>query len=388
MIDLPNLPFKITEFGDDDPLVVAAYKSKDRNKPCWCGSKKKFKKCHWEKEKKPHARMREVLAKTHRIFWKRRECLHPLASTQACKGIVIDAHSIQRKGVLEKIIDKHHVFRLDIEPTETIPDNIVLKKIGWRKASTFPGFCAHHDTELFSEIETKPFIGSHEQCVLQAYRAVANECYKKDSLIETLQYQKEVIDNGKDIDSQIEIQMSANISITNSQKTQAEVKALKDRYEQAIIKNDFNSFQSICFFFEGDFNLVSTGMCHMEFTFSGDKLCDIWDLKKDAPCVTHGIMKTVSGGTFFFCWDSINIESKPFIESFRKINDEEKSDIFAQYCFLQSENTYFSVAWWNGLPILGQNFVKNLMRAHYYDGGKFEPSGFELLKWRIVEVRE
>lgn len=58
-----------------------------------------------------------------------------------------------------------------------------LKPIGKGVASTFFGFCDHHDTELFKEIENKPFDESDEHCFMHSYRSFAHSYHlKKEEL--------------------------------------------------------------------------------------------------------------------------------------------------------------------------------------------------------------
>lgn len=73
-----------------------------RNDPCWCGSGRKYKKCHLsrmqERELPPQA-----LLGHFRKFFKVKQRLHPLASSKTC-GKVVSAHTIQRKGALEGVV--------------------------------------------------------------------------------------------------------------------------------------------------------------------------------------------------------------------------------------------------------------------------------------------
>ena len=74
-----------------------------RNKPCWCGSGKKFKKCHYGREREKALPLEALGAELGRFF-KTKECLHPNASKDVC-GKIIAAHTLQRKGALERITD-------------------------------------------------------------------------------------------------------------------------------------------------------------------------------------------------------------------------------------------------------------------------------------------
>ncbi len=297
MLNIPQLPFKVEEISDRHPVVVKAHRLRGAEEKCWCQSGKKYKKCHQGKSTQEPPRLREVLAVTHRIFWRREKCSHPRANHGDCEGKIINAHSIQRKGVLEKITQKHHVLQLDIDPNS--PKKINVKKISWKKASTFPGFCTGHDSTIFQRIEVTPFVGDHDQCVLQAYRNVCNEQYKKYGLLDTLRYQKDVFDKGMSLNEQISYQISVNRSIENSTKSLEEMETIKKKYEEALFAKKLDSFSSKCYFFTGDFGVVSSGIMHTEYTFDGKRLADIWDLTKYADCITHSVMATPSGGAFF-----------------------------------------------------------------------------------------
>ena len=99
-------------------------------------------------------------------------------------------------------------------------------------------------------------------------------------------------------------------------------------------------------------------------------------------------MTTSSGGAFFFCWDTEAEEGKQFLKSFKAIGDIDKPDVFVQYCFLQSENTYFSEVWWNDLPEKTKRSLTKLAGTHYYEGGAYKPSGLPLVDWKITGFRE
>lgn len=181
MIRLPDQPFKSKEVGDDHPLVVEALRQRKHFEVCWCGSGRKYKKCHRLREQEAPVSYGQALSGQRNVFWRSRGCMHPNASNETCQGGVIDSHTIQRKGPLSKITDaNNHVFNLFPSPK-----GCELEAVGWRQASVFPGYCAKHDSEVFSALERFPFTATHEQCVLQAYRSVCNELYRKRALIES-----------------------------------------------------------------------------------------------------------------------------------------------------------------------------------------------------------
>jgi transposase len=74
---------------------------------CWCGSGKKFKKCHLNRESAPRQTIQEVI-ETGQTAYAQKICLHPDPST--CKRGIIKAHSVQQSSSLDKIAVKGKVY--------------------------------------------------------------------------------------------------------------------------------------------------------------------------------------------------------------------------------------------------------------------------------------
>ena len=104
-----------------------------------------------------------------------KKCVFPDQSK--CSNRVIRAHSIQKNKILSQIAENGNVISSDMRNMLFHQD---LKEIGIGLASTFFGFCNHHDTTLFSEIENKDFKGRIEQNFLHSYRACAIEFVNKN----------------------------------------------------------------------------------------------------------------------------------------------------------------------------------------------------------------
>jgi hypothetical protein len=305
--------------------------------------------------------------------------MHPAASAASCSGAVIDAHTIQRKGPLHRIVDDaNHVCRL--EPSR---EGIKLEEIGWREASTFPGYCSRHDAQAFEPIEQHVFTGAHEQCVLQAYRALCNELYRKIALRDSLRYQRDVLDRGRSLDDQISIQLGLSISISGATKSIGEFEVLRTEFERAVREGRFDHFRSRCYFFQGDLCVASTSALHAEFDFAGNKLVDLWDFEVDGEGLMHSTMSVEGGGAISFVWLADQRTPETVVESFDRFPDTDKGDVFVQYCFLNAENTYFSRAWWNSLDAQRQEQVSKYAGTFHYDGGAFVPNEKRLVDWKV-----
>jgi hypothetical protein len=382
LVKLPPYPLREIEADESHPLVSEALRPRKPYELCWCGSGRKYKKCHrFRHEKQPYA-LGWLLKEQNKIFWKRRQCMHPMASRETCSGKIIDAHSIQRKGPIEKITcERNHVCRIE---SAMDGSGMTLSEIGWKKASTFPGYCSFHDTNLFSKLENVRFSGSHEQCVIQAFRNVCNELYKKQSFIESLRFQRDVIDLGCDIDEQISRQLTVYENIIGQEKSMQELSQTWNKFEESVTRNNYDKFSSKTFFFDGDLSVSSSGALHTEFDFNGNRLIDMWDLGLDAEMLSHSIMDTEEGGAIVFTWLTEDDCPRATVASFEGLADDFKGDIFVQYCFLNCENTYFSKAWWDSLDANLKNHIYQYADQLFYDGGAFVPNERRLVDWKFT----
>ena len=303
--------------------------------------------------------------------------MHPSASAEACRGHVIDSHTIQRKGPLERIVDsRNHVMRFKLES-----GGIKVAEVGWNRASTFPGYCSAHDAGLFAPLEQRGFDGSREQSALLAFRNVCNELYKKRALLESLQYQRDNMDRGRDLDGQITAQVSLSMNLAGQTKSCEELEVLWARFNSAITQGNFDQLESRCFFFKGDISVVSTGAMHAEYGFDGTKHADLWNLAVDGEMLSHSTAVTDAGGAIAFTWFKDTRAPREIVASFERVPDQDKGDVFAQYCFLNCENTYFSRAWWDALGQEAKEAVSQLAKTLHYEGGAFLPNKKRLVNW-------
>jgi hypothetical protein len=381
MINLPSGPVKHKLVDDDDPFIQEATRKRSPSEPCWCGSGRQYQKCHLKRhtlKAHPLGKIRKEIVK---MFKKERGCMHPTAAVSSCKGPPIASHAIQKKGPLAAIVDSsHHV--LHFKPSDKDASQI-LESLGWKKASIFPGYCANHDAALFRKLETEAFIGTHEQCVLQSFRSVCCELYKKKAAVESLKYQRDVLDRGKSKDEQISVQWSINYNIRGQMKSIEELKALVEMFNDSIINDNLDLFETKTYPFQGAVGLISAATTLVEFDFEGLKFGDLDDLDQDAESVIYSIFPSDAGGSIIFCWPTDFKKSADFVNSFDRLSPDDKGDIFAQYCFLMSEETYFSEQWWNTLSSKNHDLVFKLAESQYYEGGKFEANLDPLVSWKF-----
>jgi hypothetical protein len=124
------------------------------------------------------------LIKKFRKRFKTKICMGPYAEHDKR---IVSAHTLSVESMLRKIAVEGHVYSPDMRKemsADTLPMHIKLK--GLQDVSVFNGFCAVHDRDLFSCIETEPYRFLKKQNFMFAYRAVARECYLKRKMAESL----------------------------------------------------------------------------------------------------------------------------------------------------------------------------------------------------------
>jgi len=186
------------------PPALNPQKKMGRNEKCWCGSNKKWKNCHNEKERKEPLKKSDAFSLERSSVDATAECLHPTK----CPNIPISSHTIQKSVGLRAIAKNNHVmtFMAGMNGLNRNHGKLKATRKGIQSASTFPGFCEEHDGELFAPIEKKDWVNSKENAFLFSLRAVSYEVFSKKRALFSASYLQENADNGTEFDTQVEIQ--------------------------------------------------------------------------------------------------------------------------------------------------------------------------------------
>ncbi len=119
-----------------------------------------------------------------------------------CSGGIIRAHSLQRQGALKVLEKDDNGNRFLYSHTERIGNEehkfLDLKKTGRLKASTFTGFCSHHDSKIFKEIENDPEatdLDNDKHLFLHSYRSFAQGYHQKKEEINLYNSNNEEVKN-------------------------------------------------------------------------------------------------------------------------------------------------------------------------------------------------
>lgn len=319
-----------------------------RNDPCWCGSGKKYKKCHLERERSPKPTKQEVLTELRKPY-DRKYCLHPNAGVE-CKERIVRAHTIQRNGGLSKIAEDGHVLHLAIDFSKP-PGNPTLlaqKPIGLKEASTFTGFCGFHDNKTFEPIEKHSFQANQESTFLLGYRALCRELFGKRAQRESVSYQR-TLDQGQSLRDQVLLQRYLNVQEPAVQAGLRDAENHKETYDQILLSSDYSRSNYYVISFGEVPNIMCSAVKFVTHDFNGTVLQNLGALDKKMDQITFSIIATDTGGAAVFQWVDNSSPCEHLVSSLDALSDEEISSAIVRFTFEFFENTFFSASWWNGL---------------------------------------
>jgi len=248
-----------------------------RNDKCWCGSGRKYKKCHIGREGQEPLKIWEAEKKFTEAF-STHECLVPESMKDTCSKNIVKAHTVPKSGSLKKIGRDGHVYSFIPSIGNLVRDRGRLQPqlVGVNRASTFTGFCSVHDNSIFSKIEDQPFEASQEQCFLLAYRALARETFTKKALVSSSNFRKEA-DRGKSIEQQLVIQMTSGFVDSGASQGLRDIEYYKTAYDEVLLSKDFTAIRAFIIELDSPPPIMCSGGLFPEQDFEGNQLQDLTD---------------------------------------------------------------------------------------------------------------
>ncbi len=356
-----------------------------RNSPCWCGSGKKYKHCHLDREKLPKVTLDELLKSTKRLLAKK-YCLHPLASETDCNGGIIRAHTIQRSGGLSRIARDGHIYGFIPDIVKMVKGDDYLEPVllGISKASAFTGFCQKHDNDTFKPLEIIPFSFTPQQCFLLSYRALCKEVFAKNLLRCSTEIMRQQ-DKGKDIYAQMEIQEFANNMNIGAEVSFRELTLSKQDYDKCLLEHNYADFKYLVIRIDRVPEVMCSGLFYPEISFNNSQIQDLADIDAFPEHLTCSVIAAEAGGAIVFGWlPHKTTIAELFIDSLRKIDNTDIPSAIVRFIFSTFENTFFSPDWWDTLPKYQKEQVKKWL-------GRLSPPGYHydglrIVNWKIEAI--
>lgn len=329
-----------------------------RNHPCPCGSDKKYKHCHGGINAVPAIQPGQLDAQLRKKVPKA-ECLAPASLLDKCSGKIIASHTVSRSGSLGAIAKNGHVYSytITIKRIDELQGRLLPKLTGWKDASTFPGFCAHHDKQLFSPLEDEPFTGSQEQCFLLSYRSIAWEYYAKHRSDHSSDYRAALT-------AQKDPQIKDLMEIFNfgTELGLNDARARKVAFDDVLSKERWSDCHGLLIEFDQIFPIQCSAAWAPTIDVHGKTL----QILDDSPRTPEGasIASFAADGKSYFLlsWlsDSEAVASK-LADSIENLPKGDIAGVVAALLLLTSENCHLSPDWYDALTESGKNLVNGLV---------------------------
>lgn len=334
------------------PPPLSPQEKMGRNEPCWCGSGKKWKRCHKDRHLQEPVPIGKIVHETQSIR-KQGICLHVDEKLNSCTNHPIRSHTVQKQGGLAAISDNGHVISLKSAFERILKNDgtIIPQRIGIGQASTFMGFCAIHDNNIFLPIEQNSFELDNQTAFLLAYRAISYEFLCKRQALDGIQNMRQ-LDKGKNFSEQIFIQQNIHIYRAGLQRGMQDLIYWKKTYDKGISSGDYSRIKHYAIKFDGLLPFVSCGSFMPEFSFDGKPLQKLGRATTNLDHVSLNITST-NGQTFVvFAWlDNPKGPAEDFVRSFSSIKNEDKANACLHLACEHLENTYFQPSWWESLQV-------------------------------------
>lgn len=362
-----------------------------RNEPCWCGSGKKFKKCHYLREYEARPSHQEVFSVLEKAFSKK-YCLHPDADQGKCKGNIVRAHTIQRRGSLSAIAQSGHVIRIFPRNVHD-PSKIMWEpeSIGINKASTFTGFCSHHDCTTFARIDTQPFSSDPESLLLYAYRSLCRELFMKRGHLELIEGMRDG-DKGLPPNAQEDYQEFIRFHGLGVALGVRTMSRQKNAFDSALTAHDYSGMLYCVVEFDRTPGLLCSGTSIVEVDFDGRLYPQLGNPNIWQEIVTFSLLPTERGGAAIFVSLDGGGIARSFLQSIQRIPVNRLANAMVRYATEFYENTFYAPSWWHSLDSLTRE--KIVLRANscskpvaVRDPDCLKEDGINYVAWNVTTIK-
>lgn len=298
-----------------------------------------------------------MISAVQRQYASAKYCLHPDAG-KTCKGAIIQAHTIQRKGSLNKIAEGGKVMNFNAPGAHVLKTRTTeASLIGLKDASVFTGFCGQHDETTFKPIEAQAIQFSEQHYFLLAYRAICKELYEREIGVRIIPFLR-TLDSGVPVANQVRLQ--DGVQRYDAWTTYRRDCTLhhKQQYDTMLQSNAFSSLQYYALRLGACPDIVCSCAFCPRFDFAGKPLQEA-DMRRRLDIITCSLVAAEGGGMAVFSWVGQSTACERFIQSLDWYNGRDLPQAVVRLAFYSFQNMYARPAWWNALDKATQD---NLLR--------------------------
>jgi len=264
-----------------------------RNDNCWCGSNKKFKKCHGAHGTNPWPESMLDIGKAREYFYRTGICL--AANRNKCSENIINAHTISKSTSLAPIAENGHVLSFVKRVNQTYEEYWAPQKIGINKATTLQCFCGYHDNILFKNIDQKKFEPNATAAFLMSYRNLCKELYEKIISVKLLDLGEEFF-------------MSQD-EFRHWSLRAAETAALEDlknrkcRFDKMLKSQRYSKFKFKSFKMPSEIKFTCSASTFIDVDINGNEIQDLINTDGEKSYISVSAVYNDGALYVFFAWD-------------------------------------------------------------------------------------
>lgn len=295
-----------------------------------------------------------------------KECF--LKDTQeACSSNIVNAHSLQRMGslsILEREINGNQkIYALTETEINPQTGKKELIPIGKKTASTFYGFCGHHDGKIFAAIEQNPELinlESDEHCFLLSFRSFAISYHRKKENIHLLSINDEGFKtklkkyfNHDNLDAQLEGEELGLQDMNPSKKV----------LTNALYSKDYSCLDF--FVHELDYT-VPFAMCMLTsppFLFNGKAINTSTDPEYQYSDIFTSVIPLKSRTLVVLSAFKNSPYGSQYLDELDKMYNIPMQKALTWHVLTNAENCFFSPEWYNNLKDTHKQYFMNLLEA-------------------------
>jgi|GEM_PF-2689106 len=319
-----------------------------RNDPCWCGSGKKFKRCHMSQESMPRPTVHELSAPLEKAFT-RKTCWHRGVDGSPC-GKIVNAHTVPRSMSLKRIAENGHVVGVRRHlPGRGAKAPLEIDTIGITKASTMNGFCRDHDSRVFAPLEAISFAGDQQQLWLLQYRSICRELYAKEGTQQALPPTLELARRGLPPLQQSLMQALTGAFIDGTNSGLEVLRRTKALFDTDFVTSDWSAIHGVVVWFESVPPLMCSSLIAPDYDFAGKRLPDSSGTELEDDLVSFDILGAGEQGAAVLTWRTESaLPGQALAVSLLALPLEEMPDAVVRLAFEGTENWFARPSWWSG----------------------------------------
>jgi len=285
-----------------------------------------------------------------------------LESTGKCQRSIIRSHAIQEALIRQLAVNGHvlqfNLFRKSIQPDfRNWP-----MPVGVDRASTFTGFCSHHDHELFRPIETGPFNPTPEALFLYGYRALCASLYTAKYRVELV---KAVVTKVQA--AGIEPYPSLHRDLKANELNTHELEEIKSAWDRDLAGRTFDRYDHLVLICPKTPDIIVTNFLSPRKNFRAE-FAQFTRYKDKIEWLAFTVVPRLGGGGLVIISAEKGSAVWPgFTQSLLHYSPEKRTMALVNYMLSYfGETLILSPAWWDRLPIASQEAIVNVNAAGYY----------------------